>query len=183
MKHIFTVIVVCLFLNACAAGNVHEYAVPKDPQNYVLGVGDTVNINVFQQENLSGEFKIGADGTIAFPLIKEIRASGLTTKELEGSISARLRPNYVVDPRVSVYVANYRDIYVLGEVRSPGKFEYSPNITILQAVAMAGGHTYRAKENTAEIMRHAEGALQTLTVDSKTVIRPGDTVIIKRRWF
>jgi polysaccharide export outer membrane protein len=89
----------------------------------------------------------------------------------------------MVDPQVSVEVVGFRSMYVLGEVRMPGKYEYVPNLTVMQAVAMAGGYTYRANEGKAEITRHVKGALNTFTVDNKTMLKPGDTILIKRRWF
>jgi polysaccharide biosynthesis/export protein len=82
-----------------------------------------------------------------------------------------------------VAVLNYRAIYVLGEVQDPGQYEYVPDMTALQAVAAASGYTYRGNEDTVEITRHVKGALKTFTVDQTTMIMPGDTLVVKRRWF
>jgi polysaccharide export outer membrane protein len=151
--------------------------------DYTLGIGDTLRINVFGQETLTGEYRVEASGMISFPLIDEIPASGFTTSELENAIREKLDPEYIVNPRVSAEVITYRNIYVLGEVQQPGSFEYTPNMTILQAVALAGGYTVRAKEGRAEITRHVKGALKTFVVDEKTILKPGDTIQINRRWF
>ncbi len=157
--------------------------VSEGKNEYKLGIGDSLRIVVYGHDDLSGEYKIEPNGEISLPLIQSVPASGYTAQELEAAIADRLDPDYLVDPRVTVDVLTFRDIYVLGEVNQPGKFEYIPNMTALQAVAVAGGYTYRAQENSAEITRHVKGALNTFTVDEKTMLKPGDTIVIKRRWF
>lgn len=183
MKNIIALCILSLSLCACAAQGVSTYPVSEVSRDYVFGTGDSLRITVFGQTDLSGDFKVSPDGTVTLPLIKDVPAAGMTSRELEQNIAASLSPNYVKNPRVSVEVTSYRDVYVLGEVRSPGKFEYVPNLTVLQAAAIAGGYTYRAQESSAEVTRHVKGALKTFTVDSKAMIKPGDTVVIKRRWF
>ena len=151
--------------------------------DYILGVGDTLRITVFGQENLSGEYKVEPTGIISFPLIMQVNAAGYTARDVEKDITDRLDPEYIISPRVSIEVLNYRNMYILGEVQQPGKYEYIPNMTVLQAIAIAGGYTYRADESGAEVTRHVKGALKTFTVNEKTMLKPGDTIVIKRRWF
>ncbi|MFA5592652.1 MAG: polysaccharide biosynthesis/export family protein [Micavibrio sp.] len=150
---------------------------------YTLGMGDTVHITVFGHEDLSGDFTVEQDGAISFPLLRTVPAAGHTPAELQQMITAELSPAYVVDARVSVEIAAYRNIYILGEVQNPGMYEYIPHMTLLQAVAMAGGYSYRAQENRADITRHVKGAITTFTIDDKTMIKPGDTITVGRRWF
>lgn len=183
-KHgwILVSLVAAMFVTACASG-VGTYPVADQGRGYILGIGDTVRINVYGQEDMTGEYMVEPDGTISLPLIKTIPASGLTAPELEQSITDALSPEYLVDPRVSVDIAVFRSMYILGEVQKPGQYPYSPNMTVLQAVATAGGYTYRADESGAEVTRHVKGALSTFRVNEKTMLKPGDTVVVKRRWF
>ncbi len=174
---------ICLNVAGCVTSSPSVKTLPEEKADYTLGIGDNLRIVVFGQPDMSGEYKVEPNGMISFPLIQSVPASGFTSKELEAAITDRLDPDYLVDPRVSVEVLAFRDIYVLGEVNQPGKFEYIPHMTAQQAVAVAGGYTYRAEESSAEITRHVKGALSTFTVDDKTMLKPGDTVVIKRRWF
>lgn len=180
---VFTIALLSIILSGCAMAPVNSTTPVPEANDYVLGVGDTVRINVYGQEEMSQEYKVEPDGVISLPLIGAIGASGYSTREIEDAIVAKLHPDYMVNPRVSVELVSFRSMYVLGEVQQPGQYEYVPNMTVMQAVAMAGGYTYRASENNAEVTRHVKGALNTFTVDDKTMLKPGDTILIKRRWF
>ena len=188
---IFRTFLLCLSLitamsvSACSSlqQGVRTTEIPNEQNDYVLGTGDVLRITVFGQENLSGEYKVEPSGAIAFPLIQQVNAAGYTAREVEADITDRLDPEYIISPRVSIEVLNYRNMYILGEVQQPGKYEFVPNMTVLQAVALAGGYTYRADENGAEVTRHVKGALKTFTVDEVTMLKPGDTIVVKRRWF
>lgn len=166
----------------CASGT-GTVPVSDAASDYVLGTGDALRITVYGQEGLTGEYRIDARGAVSFPLINDVHAAGYTTTELEQTIAAKLDPDYIVDPRVSIEVLNYRAVYVLGEVQNPGRYEYAPSMTVMQAIASAGGHTYRANEDSVELTRHVKGALKTFKIDQKTMIKPGDTIVVKRRWF
>ncbi len=169
-------------LTGCAGG-AGTYKIAPVENAYTLGIGDKVHVTVYDQQNLTGDYMIEQNGKISFPLIKEIDAAGYTTQDLEKSIADKLSPGYLVDPQVSVEVAAYRNVYILGEVKLPGKYEYVPNMTVLQAVAIAGGYTYRADEHSGEVTRHVKEGLSVFDVDEKTMLKPGDTVVIPRRWF
>jgi len=173
---------VILLLGGCAGGP-RTTTIPDSGNDYVLGIGDALRISVYGEADLSGEFKVEQSGMVSFPLINDVPAAGFTAKEVEAAIADKLNPEYIVDPRVNIEVLNYRSVFVLGEVNQPGKFEFAPNMTILQAIATAGGYTYRANEQTAEVTRHVKGALKTFVVNQDTMLKPGDTVVIKRRWF
>lgn len=176
-----TLTVLALFtLGACSTART----VPLAGQNdYKLGIGDKVRVNVYNQDKLSGDFTVETTGNISLPLVESIPAAGLTTAELEQSIKEALQPEYLNDPKVSIEILNYRNVYVLGEVEEPGKYEYVPNMTLLQAVATANGYTPRASEGGATVTRHVKGALVVFDVDETTMLKPGDTVVINRRWF
>ncbi len=169
-------------LGCAASSNAPKITAIESPQ-YRLDSGDKLRLTVFGHEGLSGEFNVGSNGNISFPLILDTKVSGLTTAELERSITQKLMPDYLLDPKVSVEVLNYRNIYILGEVRTPGEYPFVPNMTVKQAVAIAGGYTYRAAEKTAEITRQSKNSITTKTVGSLSMISPGDTITITRKWF
>lgn len=170
-------------LCACATSGSSTQTQTTAQSDYVLGIGDVIKVTVFGHTDLSGEFTVEPNGTISYPLIQTIPAAGYTTNDLQTALTQKLHPNYLVDPKVSVEILSYRNMYILGEVQQPGKYEYAPNMTVLQAVAIAGGYTYRADEGGADVTRHVKSGLNTFTVDEKAMLKPGDTIVIKRRWF
>ncbi len=182
---IFTLIT-CIYISGCitdtTATNIPT-TIKMQKNEYRLGSGDKIRITIFGHENLSGEFNIASNGNISMPLINEIKAQGLTTNELEKAIWDKLNPEYLINPSVNVEIINYRDIYILGEVRNPGKYQFIPNMTVRKAVAIAGGYTYRANEKTAELTRQKDNNLITKKVDPLFMVMPGDTIIITKRWF
>ena len=177
----FTLIVFAVFsLAACASVRT----IPLTEENsYKLGIGDKVRVNVYNQDKLSGDFTVESTGNISLPLVESIPAAGLTTAQLEENVKQALQPEYLNDPKVSIEILNYRNVYILGEVEEPGKYEYVPNMTLLQAVATANGYTPRASEGGATVTRHVKGALILFDIEETTMLKPGDTVVINRRWF
>jgi len=174
--------ILCLPLAGCQT-TASSKPVTDAVTDYTLGVGDKVRINVYGQDELTNEYIVEPNGVISLPLIGSVGAAGYTSQEVKDMIVGKLQPDYMVNPQVSVEITGFRSMYVLGEVRNPGKYEYVPNMTVMQAVAIAGGYTYRASEGSAEVTRHVKGALNTFTVDDKTMLKPGDTILVKRRWF
>ena len=147
---------------------------------YKLGSGDRVKVVVFGQENLSGEFALDGGGNFAMPLVGEVRAGGLTTRELEQNIRGKFMDGYVLDPQVGVEVLNYRPFYILGEVKNPGSYPYVDGMAALNAVALAGGFTYRAKQGGFLLRR---GDAPGVTVGGDHVLQPGDTITVQERFF
>lgn len=174
--------ILCLPIAGCQT-TASSKPVTDAVTDYTLGVGDKVRINVYGQDELTNEYIVEPNGVISLPLIGSVGAAGYTSQEVKDMIVDKLQPDYMVNPQVSVEITGFRSMYVLGEVRNPGKYEYVPNMTVMQAVAIAGGYTYRASEGSAEVTRHVKGALNTFTVDDKTMLKPGDTILVKRRWF
>ncbi len=150
---------------------------------YKLGPGDRIKITVFGEKDLSGEFPIDGSGNISFPLIGEIVAKGFSVHELEQNLQKKLQNGYLISPRVSVEVLNYRPFYILGEVKKPGQYEYVNGLTLYNAVAIAGGYTYRARRNQARITRVVDGNEVILEADHSTLILPGDVINIRERFF
>lgn len=153
-----------------------------DP-GYRLGPGDQLHITVFGQQDMTGNYQIDGNGMLAFPLIGRIRAGGLTAAALQQEITHKLSPDYIRNPSVSVEVLNYRPFYILGEVNKPGAYPYVSGMTVLNAAAIAGGFTYRAKDDDFSITRNENGQHVKLDASSETPVRPGDVITIPERFF
>lgn len=149
--------------------------------DYRVAAGDRVKITVFGEEDLSGEFELDGGGVLSFPLIGAVNANGLSPRELETALVQRLRPDYLVNPRITVEVLNYRDFFIIGEVNAPGPYPYRAGLSVLNAVALAGGFTFRANERNIEIMRGE--STSPIDVSTSTMVQPGDTIRVKERFF
>jgi len=154
------------------------------PASYSLGAGDQVRIIVFGEENLTGEFRVNDSGNIALPLVGAVHAAGLSSSGLEAAVGDVLRRDKLVrNPSVAVEVIAYRPIYVLGEVNKPGQYAYQPGMTVVTAVAVAGGFTYRAVEAYASIVRTVNGKAVEGSASRQSFVRPGDVITIFERRF
>lgn len=150
---------------------------------YRLSAGDRVLITVFGHEDLSGEFEINGADVISMPLISDVKAAGLTVNELEAAIVDALKPNYLRNPIVSVEVVNFRPFYIIGEVVNPGSYPYTNRMTVINAVAVAGGFTYRAKKSKLIIRRDDGNETSEIDVDLDTIVLPGDVIEVPERFF
>lgn len=152
---------------------------------YRLAPGDKLKVNVFNEPDLSGEYQISDDGRIAFPLIGELRVAGSSAEEFRQHLIEALRNGFVRNPRVTVEIANYRPINVIGEVRNAGQYTYRPGISIKDAIAMAGGYTYRANTGTVYVTRSAGGEQISIDLKSKddATVMPGDNIRVPERYF
>jgi len=157
-------------------------AAAQDRAEYQLDAGDTVRVNVFGEENLSGDFQVGNEGSVAIPLIGSVKAQGLTISELEVAIEDALQPDYLKNPQVSVDVLNYRPFYILGEVNQPGSYPFVSGMTVIEAVAMAGGFTYRARTKEVYVQRTGSGEEEIL-FSVNDIIMPGDVIRVRERIF
>jgi polysaccharide export outer membrane protein len=169
---------------AAMVAAVPVVAVPPAPV-YTLDTGDKLRIVVFGQEGLSSSYVVDAAGNITMPLIGPVVARGLTPLQLTRTIADRLRAGFIREPHVAIEVETYRPFFILGEVTAPGQYPYVPNMTIENAVAIAGGYTPRAYRFDVKIDRPVPGGgvRSRGSVPLLTRIEPGDTVIIKERWF
>ena len=152
--------------------------------DYRLGANDRVRIIVFGQPTLTGEYTLDGNGVLAFPLIGNVNAQGQTTSQVQQAIASRLDPDFLRNPSVSAEVITRRPFYVIGEVQKPGNYPYVTDMTALQAIAMAGGYTYRARQNNLYLKRlDANGRMIRVAATPETKVKPGDTVEVKERYF
>lgn len=153
-----------------------------DP-TYTLGSRDKVRIIVFGETDLGGEFVVDDAGFLRMPLIGQIAAGGRSVRQVEDEIAAKLSAQYLKNPRVSVEVLTYRPFYILGEVNKPGEYPFAANMSVLNAVALAGGYTYRANETNVYIRRKGAKEEVKYPADETTKLMPGDVVNVAERWF
>jgi polysaccharide export outer membrane protein len=122
-------------------------------------------------------------GNITMPLLGQVQAASRTLTELRADITTALDRDYIVNPKVSIEVLNYRPFYILGQVASPGSYPYVTGMDVRQAVAIAGGFTPRARTSTVTVIRQsAQGAVKIEATPDVPVL-PGDTIEIQRRLF
>ena len=171
-------------LQACSPGSDEPQMPQYISEGYHLGGGDKLRIITFSVPDLTGEFIVDDQGNIALPLVGVVPADGLTPEQLGQKIRDELKnKNLIANPSVSVQVVAYRPVFVLGEVNKPGMYPYQPGMTMLTAVAIAGGFTYRAVEDYAADVRTANGKVIRGNVTPNSFIAPGDVLKVYQRRF
>lgn len=154
----------------------------QDTTGYTLALGDVVSINVFDEPDLSFDrVQITDNGKIAFPFIGEIQATGRTATQVQEAIVSGLKPDYLIEPKVTVSIVEYRPFFVTGEVKTPGSIPYQPGLTLRQAITVAGGLTERA--STSKITVVSGSSKEPQRVDLDYEVKPGDTITIGESFF
>jgi polysaccharide export outer membrane protein len=156
-------------------------ATPVDG-TYQLGVGDQIVIAVYGEPDLTRTYPINPDGTIEVPLAGTIKAQGMTIAAISALIRDRLADGFLRNPSVTGAIVSYRPFYILGEVNKPGQYPYQTGLTLDGAVALAGGHTYRAQKKYVFI-RPERGGETRVEVTPDLAVRPGDTIRFAERFF
>ena len=174
----------------CASGAVSpvspaDLARSEQDIQYTLAPGDKVHVIVFGEETLTGDYAITSGGNLSFPLVGNLKATDKTVEQLQAILATALNDGYVNNPRVSIQVLSFRPFYILGEVNRPGEYPVSTGLTLQQAVASAGGYTYRANSKRVYLKRAGETRerLIDLRANPDIVVRAGDTIRISERHF
>lgn len=151
---------------------------------YKLASGDMISINVYGEPGLTFEKLTLTDaGTFSYPFIGEVQAKGRTASEIEDQLITKLKGDYLVNPRISVNVLQYREFYISGEVTKPGGYPFQPGLTVRRAIALAGGLTERASEKKISIT-HDQAHAQAITqINLDTPLLPGDSVSVPEGFF
>ncbi|MBM4388379.1 MAG: polysaccharide export protein [Deltaproteobacteria bacterium] len=154
-----------------------------------LSPGDIFEVKVYQEPDLSGVFQVSSSGTIDFPLVGTIKVEGLTSEQIAGRLRNELREKYIKDPYVSVFIKEFttRKIHILGQVNKPGSYKYEDNMSIIQAIALAGGFTKMARQNNIIVTRVEEGVEKRIVVPVEDIssglkknmfLKPGDIIYV-----
>ena len=171
-------------VEAAATGGAGPGGAPlEDISAYRLGPGDALRVTVFRHPDRSGEFRLDGEGNFAMPLVGEIRGGGQNARQVENDVEEALKSGgYLIDPQVSIEVLNYRPFYIIGEVNNPGSFEYVNGMTVINAVALAGGFTYRADQDDIVISRGGSSGPEVEAAPDTEVL-PGDIIEVQERFF
>lgn len=180
-------LIICALLagsQALAQDELTRSGVSREAEtSYRLGAGDQLQIDVFNQADLTGEYALDGNGRFSMHLIGKIDAAGLTPTELEALLISKLKPDYLVNPRVSVRIQNFRPFYIIGEVNSPSSYPYVDGMSYLTAVAIAGGFTYRAKKDRVYVVRGNDPEREEIRLDVNDKVHPGDIIRVAERLF
>ncbi|MBI5442459.1 MAG: polysaccharide export protein [Deltaproteobacteria bacterium] len=146
----------------------------REPVDPVLGVGDEVKVTVWRHDDLTRNLRVGASGLAFYPLIGEVKLLGITPNQLRADLAQGLS-RFVNDPQVSVEVVAFRSrrIQVLGEVRQPGVFMMEDSLTVLDAIAMAGGFTLDARTSNVVLARRVEKGIELRALDLQSFLDKG----------
>ncbi len=177
-------LILSLGLFACASAD--PIPVKDDtiaPYVHVIKKGNVLNITVFGEDDISGSYTVDNRGMITFPMVEDIVAVDMTAEELRENLTAALAEDYLINPSLRIEVAGLAPIYVLGEVNKPGSYQYSDSINVLKAVALAGGFTYRAYKKRFDILRAGDDGSKAIRAHAQSVLYPGDTLVVKERFF
>ena len=184
----------CLGLGACVHAARDALEAPPPIGDSSLGVGDSFDVRVFGENDLSGTYRVGADGNITFPLAGVIQVEGLEPQAAARKIAERLADGILRNPQVSVLMKEQtsKKVVVMGQISKPGSFAYTPSMTILEAITAAGGFTPNSAKNDVSITRTDNGTKHTIRVPvadisegkAKNVyVRPGDILSVPERIF
>ena len=184
--HCARALALLLVLLASAVFGIDARALDKTDalSTYKLNSGDVISIRVFGEDDLTREkIRLTDAGTVSFPILGEIPMLGRTVGEIETLITNRLKGRYLVNPRVSVSIDEYRSFFVNGMVEKPGAYPFQPGLNIRKAVSIAGGFKERASVNKIFIVRDKDVAHRPVKVDLNAQIDPGDTVTVEESFF
>lgn len=152
--------------------------------SYQLAAGDVITIRVFGEDDLSREkVRLSDTGTIPYPVLGEVKAKGRTIGEIEKFITAGLDGRYLINPRVSVTIEEYRPFYINGMVDKPGGYPFQPGLTVFKASSLAGGFKERASFSKITIIRESNPKAGPQKADINTPVNPGDTIFIEESFF
>ena len=178
-------ILAAVALSGClAAPPVQETpSLTVDQASYKLGPGDRLRVITFGEKDLTGDFVVNEIGRVSLPLVGDVQAGGLTLDGFSKEVTMALGNGYLKSPRVSIEVLNYRPFYILGEIAKPGEYPFISGLTVTNAVATAGGFTYRANIHRVFVRGQRESREHPVGLTGTTLVHPGDTLRIPERLF
>lgn len=151
---------------------------------YRLGAGDTISVIVFDEKELSLEkVKLSDAGTISYPMLGEIKVLGLTVSDLQNKVAEELKGKYLINPKVTVAINQYRDVFVIGQVHKPGNYPYQHGLTMRKAVSIAGGFKDRAYKEAVSIIHENQDKTTPVKSTLNTLVEPGDIIIVDESFF
>jgi polysaccharide biosynthesis/export protein VpsN len=161
-----------------------SHAQVSELSSYKLGAGDLITVQVLGEDELKREkVRLSDAGTLAFPILGEIRVRGMTVSDLRDHITRGLKGRYLLNPQVTVTIEEYRNFFVNGMVEKPGGYPFSPGLTVRKAISLAGGFKERASREKISVIREEDKKGTPIKVDLNAVIYPGDIITIEESFF
>jgi polysaccharide export outer membrane protein len=154
-----------------------------DLRSYRLGIGDKVRLTVFGEPELSGTFEINSQGRISLPLAGDLDAAGLDAGKLKENAARRLSDGYLKNPKLTVEIVGWRPVYIHGEVRNGGEFAFKAGLRLRDAIALAGGYTYRANQSYVLLSRSGVALDSRVALPTDMLLMPGDNIRVPERYF
>src|SRR5712691_692135 len=191
VAHLLLLLVCCQLLAGCGAGSNLGPATEAEQNAIVetskgsprLQAGEKIRVTVYGEASLSGDYQIDPSGYLSLPLAGTVKAVGLTQAELERALAKKFRSEYLLNPKVTVSIVEFRPFYIVGEIQKPGAYPYTSGLNILSAIAVAGGTTYRASTSTVEIQHAGESEMREYSLAALVPVLPGDIIRIPQRYF
>ena len=151
--------------------------------DYRLGSGDRIKLQVYGEEEMTVETLLSDAGTISYPFLGELEILGMTVGQLEAKVISGLKPDYFVQPQVTVTILEYRQFFINGEVERPGGYAFQPGLSIRKAVSLAGGFTERASKNLVTVISDGEGDKEEREEELNSPVAPGDIITVEQSFF
>jgi polysaccharide biosynthesis/export protein len=175
MKKTALLLLLLSFIFTSGLGAEEEAAPAAVAQSYRIGIGDLLQVEVYDEADLTREVRVLTDGTISLPLIGTLQAAGQTVGKLESTVTRLLAEKYLVSPQVTVFVKEFSNIYIFGEVRKPGSFPLYGKMTVFEAITLAGGFTDVANPSKVKIIRQEDGKEVSFEVNIESLTKKGDS--------
>ncbi|MCK5432282.1 MAG: polysaccharide export protein [Gammaproteobacteria bacterium] len=154
-----------------------------DLKQYLLGTGDMIRIQVYNEQDLYLETRVSDTGSISYPFLGELKVQGLSLASLEELIISGLKGDYLINPKVSIDMMEYRQFYINGEVASAGGFAYQPGLTVRKAISLAGGFSERASKDKIFVIHDDSRTGDPIKITLEAVVRPGDIITVEQSFF
>jgi protein involved in polysaccharide export with SLBB domain len=181
MSRLMTLMLV-LSMSMTAAGVAAQTL--DEGEGYTLNAGDSIRIHVYGEEDLTfQQLLIGPNGRISYPFLGELKVTGKSAAQLQQILIDGLRPDYLIDPRISVSIVTYRPFFVNGEVKSPGGLDFQPGLTLRKAISLAGGFTERANTKQVLVIADNDPAREEKKVGLEYNVKPGDIITVQDTFF
>jgi protein involved in polysaccharide export with SLBB domain len=183
-----------IVLSGCATTQTPAFPAQAATDAVSLGVGDVFEVRVYQEPDLSGAYRVGSDGSVNFPLLGRVKVQGKSSADLADVLTTRLKDGYIKNPQINIAIKEYnsKKVYVLGQVARPGAYPFSDDMSIVNAIASAGGFTRQAAPNRTNVTRVIAGSETHTTVrvddigkgqEKNVSLAPGDIIFVPESIF
>lgn len=179
----FMIVALVYFASVQSADAQDKEPAIKPLKGYLLDSGDKISIKVFDEADLSLDVVISDSGSISYPFLGEVKTKGISIGDLEQKIISGLKGSYLVDPKVTITMIQYRQFFIHGEVKQSGGYPYQPGLTLRKAISVAGGFTERAAKSKVSVIRDGGKEKQSVGIGMDDLVHPGDTITVEQSFF